>query len=327
MAAVFLLFLMLVGSTPLNAVQEPQKAFVGCLNRLPDGTLQFGAVPSGELFILSGSTNLAEEHVNQLVRVFGNLKRDGSNNGTPAMLTVERVQALAASCTSVLPSKTFEEVPGKVGEDAVAVPLTDTSSEDRTTPGFQTQAATAQSSGAQSAFSSHSVELPAAPPHPEQVGQSEAAANVNARSVERTEILPGLALGVTGSETESEPVPAASQPSGGPSAQSNPGPVVVTISGKAVPFLSPPKVRIKTGQMVVWLNSTGTMQEIIANPARETQLSSATIPTNVKPFDSGFVRPDHSFQYQFSVPGTYRYLCKVGNLNNSTQVLGEVDVE
>jgi plastocyanin len=319
--------LILVGSISVYAPTTPQKTFVGCFNRRPDGVLQFGAVPSGELFTLRGHTNLAEAHVNQLVRVVGDVEQNGNDNVPAATLTVVQVQALAASCTSVLPSKTVEGVPGKVGEDAVAVPLTNTATEDRTTPGFQTEVEGAQSLGARSDSSRQSAEAPTAPPRPEQVGQSEAAANVNARSVERAEILPGITLGVTGSGGESETAPPISEPTTGAPTPAGATPVIVTISGNAMPILSPSKVSIKTGQTVLWVNSTPTIEEIIANPARETQLSDATIPTNVKPFDSGFLRPDHSFRYHFTAPGIYRYFCKVSDLNSPMQVLGEVNVE
>jgi plastocyanin len=326
MPAVFLLFLMFMGSTPLHAIPAPQKAFVGCVNRLPDGTLQFGAVPSGDLFVVRGETKLVEEHVNQLVRVFGEPSRSGNDNNALPALTVDRVQVLAESCTSVLPAKQFEEVPGKVGEDSVAVPVTTTSTDDRTTPGFQTQAASAQLSGSQSASPTQTVEPPTAPPHPEQVAQSEAAANVDARAVERTEILPGSTLGVSGSAGTIAALPASQTVAGAP-AELSAKPVIVTISGHAVPKLSAPRVSIRAGQTVEWLNSTATMQEIIANPARAEQPSSAMLPAGVQPFDSGFLRPDHSFQYRFTVPGVYRYFCKLNNFNKAAPVEGEVIVE
>lgn len=323
MAVVLVFLFMLIGSASSFATETPQKVFVGCFNRLSDGALQFGAVPSGELFTIRGDTDLAEEHVNQLVRVFGDFDRTDHDNSA-ASLIILKVQVLASSCTSVTPSIVLDGVPGKVGEDTVAVPLTDTSTQGRTTPGFQTGAATGHPAGTR--FSNRpNVEPPLAAPLPTQVGQSEAAANVNARSVGRTEILPGVTLGVTGSESKTAAVP--SESATGASTQSGPAPTVVTIRGNREPILSPPKVSIQAGRTVLWVNSTATMQEIIANPARETQLSDATIPANVKPFDSGFLRPDQSFRYQFSAPGVYRYFCKVGTLNNSAQVLGEVDVQ
>lgn len=87
---------------------------------------------------------------------------------------------------SALPAKESERVSGKVGEDMVAVPDATTSAEDRTTPGFQTKT------------EGRTVKAPAAPADPEQAGQSEAAAAVDAGAVERTEILPGKTLGVSG---------------------------------------------------------------------------------------------------------------------------------
>jgi hypothetical protein len=196
MSGMFLVFIMLLGS--LHPTLAPRNNFVGCLNRLPDGALQFGAVPSGRLFLVRGRTNILEQHVNELVRVFGASSRTEatSNSNVVPTMTVNRVQTLGESCTSLLPGKQFEQVPGKVGEDLVAVPVTSTPTEAETTPGFQTEAATTQASRSQSLRFSRNVELPAAPAHPDQVAQSEAAANVNSTAVERTEILPGKTLGV-----------------------------------------------------------------------------------------------------------------------------------
>jgi plastocyanin len=312
---IVLFFLILIGPALSHAQQTSQESFVGCFNRLPNGALQFGVMPSGELFAVRDNTKLASEHVNQLVRVFGNLERSKDNNA-PATLTLLSVQTLAATCTSVVPPTTSDRVPGKVGEDTVAVPRTDTSTEDQTTPGFQTQSAAT----ANAHPNSPAIEPLAAPPAPEQVGQSEASGNVNARSVERTEILPGATLGASGSNTGS---PTGSQNVTGSSAEPSAHPVTVTIQGDAVPQLVPAKVSIRAGQTIAWVNSSSRMQEIIANPARETQVSGETIPAGAEPFDSGFVRPDHSFEHQFSVPGVYHYVCKV---NNSALAMGEIVV-
>jgi plastocyanin len=326
MSGVLLVFLILLGSASLyanpasqkDATAASQKAFLGCLTRLPDGTLQFGAVPSGELFLLGGQTNILEGHVKQLVRVYGETAPRGSDNNALPTLVVVRVQALSNSCTSVLPAKQLDGVPGKVGEDAVAVPLTSTFTENQSTPGLQTEAAIAQSSPA--------IEPPAAPPYPEQVGQSEAAANVDAGSVERTEILPGRTLGVSG--TVAAPGTVATGGAAVAFAAKSPSPpVVVKISGDAAPKLSPPRVTIRRGQTVEWINSSSTMQELIANPSRATQLSGAKLPADAKPFDSGFLRHGHTFEHHFSVPGVYHYLCKVNNLTSPVQAVGEVIVQ
>lgn len=195
----FFVFIMLLGSL---AVTPPlQGKFVGCLNRLPDGSLQFGAVPSGQLFLVRGHTKAVEEHVNQLVRVFGRSSQKSEDTNMLPKLTVNRIQPLAESCTSALPGKQSESVPGKVGEDLVAVPVTNSATEDTTTPGFQTEAATPQSSASHSALLRPRAQSPAAPERADQIAQSEAAANLNSSAVERTEILPGDALGVSPTTT------------------------------------------------------------------------------------------------------------------------------
>jgi plastocyanin len=325
MSGTFLFFIMLLGS--LHPTVVPQKTFVGCLNQLPNGTLQLGAVPSGQLYVVRGRANVIEEHVNQLVRVYGAASRNSNNNYLLPTLTVNRIQALAESCTSSLPGKQFEGVPGKVGEDSVAVPATSTPTEAETTPGFQTEAATAQSSRSRSVPLSLSMEPPAAPTHPDQVGQSEAAANVNSSAVERTEILPGGTLGVAPTVGSTQIQPAAAQVAEGGAATSPAQAIIVTIGGRELPQLSPPHVNIKVGQVVEWLNSSGAVQEVIANPARATQPSNATLPAGAKPFDSGFLHPGQSFRYRFSIPGRYGYLCKVNSFNGSKRVSGEVVVE
>lgn len=191
-----LIFLALLGFASFPAANTSQ-TFEGCVNRVPDGTLQLGAEPSGELFVLGGQMNVMDGHVGQMVRVTGVLI-PGANNNVHATLEVAKVQALAGSCASALPTATRESVPGKVGEDLVAVPVTSTVTGDQTTSGFQTQAPIAQGPH---------QKPPDAPAHPDQVAQSEAAANVNASSVDRTEILPGHALGVAERASATTPMP------------------------------------------------------------------------------------------------------------------------
>lgn len=192
----FLSLVVLIGSISSYAAETPQESFVGCFDRVPGGALQFGAVPSGELFTLTGDPNVAEEHVNQLVRVFGDVAQGAGDSS--AKLTVMKVEALAGSCTAVSPSSGREGIPGKVGEDLVAVPRTNTSTEGRTTPGYQTEAPTKATAETQTSGPRAGSAL--APTHAEQAGESESDANLDAGSVERTEIWPGTTLGVNGSE-------------------------------------------------------------------------------------------------------------------------------
>lgn len=202
--AILLAFLMLFGSTSLHAASAPQ-VFVGCLNQLPDGALQFGASPSGQLYFVNGQTKMLEEHTNELVRLFAQPVNSASSRNASSTLVVARLQPLSESCTSALSATALESVPGKVGEDVVAVPHTTTSTENGTTAGFQTQGAAAELSGSQSVLSSHGVGQASPPPHPEQAAESEAAANRIAVSVDRTEILPGKTRGTSGAATPIEP--------------------------------------------------------------------------------------------------------------------------
>lgn len=204
-----LLFLLLLGFTSLPAEHTAESTFVGCVNRLPDGTLQLGTIQSGELFLLSGE-DVMEEHVGKMIRVTGDVTPGANNNAHPTLAVVE-IQTVAESCTSASPTTRAESVSGKGGEDLVAVPVTTTLTEDQTTTGFQTQAAAAPGTR---------EEQPAAPTHPDQVAQSEAAADVNASSVDRTEILPDHALGVSASGDAAAATAAESNPTDAISANS-----------------------------------------------------------------------------------------------------------
>lgn len=196
MKSMFLAFVLISGSLAYAAAQTSQNSLVGCFNRQPDGILQFGARPSGDLFTLRGNTNLAEQHVDQLVRVSGDVEQPVHNANGSATLAISNVEVLAGSCSAAAPATNADGIPGKVGEDSVAVPLTDTLTEGQTTPGSQIESA--GQSAASHTSERLAAERAAAPPHPEQFGQSQAGADVNAISVERTEILPDNTLGVAG---------------------------------------------------------------------------------------------------------------------------------
>jgi plastocyanin len=239
-------------------------------------------------------------------------------------LTANSVQVVAESCTSGLPGSKTEAIGGKVGEDQIAVPMTTTQSSAETTPGFQTEAATAQLVGKnpQAVQSGMRPSVPYAPFKPEQVAQSEAAANVNADAALRAEILPGNTLGVSGS------TPSSSGTSTRTNRKMSPGPTnsartVVDITGDQAAELSHHRVTIKLGETVEWRNSGTRPHEIVANPAKAKPASKPVLPAGATPFDSGFVRPGHSFTQRFTVPGLYRYIC---DLDSPKPVEGEVVV-
>lgn len=84
--------------------------------------------------------------------------------------------------------------------------------------------------------------------------------------------------------------------------------VVVKMSDKPPKFL-PEKVTIKTGQTVQWINNAKTLHSVDGDPTMALKPSDVSLPPGAKPFDSGFMKPDMTWEYTFKVPGTYKYTC------------------
>lgn len=315
MPLVFLLLFM-ISSEPVQSSDSSQTAFVGCLSRLPDGTLQLGTLPSGNSYLLRGNTQPLLGHVNQMVRVIGSVEPTRNGNHL-SNLTVSSVRVVAETCTAGLPAAKPQTVVGKAGEDQVAIPVTTTAA-DETTPGFQTEGAMDQLSGVEgrrSAQPAHPATPPYSPRGAEQTAQSESAANVNAEAAARAEILPGKALGAN-SAIPNPPAASAMPPQ-------RARVVVVAITGEQNARLSPQRVSIRVGETIQWKNSSDHNHEIIANPAKAIAHATPSLPAGASPFDSGFLRPDHTFSYRFTVPGVYRYIC---DLNGPQPVIGEIVV-
>lgn len=324
MALTYLL-LLLIWLAPGPNENSAQRAFVGCLNRLPSGTLQLEALPSGTLYSIEGDTEPLLDHVDQVIRILGRSRANSNQGNSVLTLTANSVQVIAESCAAGLPGSRTETVGGKVGEDQIAVPMTTTASSAETTPGFQTEAGTEQLTGKshQAVQSGVRPPEPYAPFEPEQVAQSEAAADVNADAALRAEILPGNALGVSGSVPRSSAAPAERNSTNAAAPTSSSGTVVVEITGDQNARLSPQRVNIKPGKTVEWRNFSPKVREIVGNPAKARGAAKPVLPAGAIPFDSGFVRPDHSFAHRFTVPGVYRY---ISDLDSAHPVEGEVIV-
>ena len=84
--------------------------------------------------------------------------------------------------------------------------------------------------------------------------------------------------------------------------------VVVKMSDKPPKFL-PDKVTIKPGQTVQWINNAKTLHSVDGDPSMALKPSDVSLPPGAKPFDSGFMKPDMTWEYTFKVPGTYKYTC------------------
>ena len=84
--------------------------------------------------------------------------------------------------------------------------------------------------------------------------------------------------------------------------------VVVKMTDKP-PMFKPMKVAIKVGQTVEWVNNAETLHSITTDPDSAQKPGDVSSPPGAQPFDSGFMKPGMTFDYTFTVPGTYKYLC------------------
>lgn len=185
-----LVSLLIFGMTvSLPAMDEVRIEVVGCISRLPDGTLQLSA-SSGQSYVLKTGTSSLEQHTGQLVRITGRAESIGTAQAA-TVLMVDTARPVAESCTTVLPPMKREGVAGKVGAQVTATPITTTGSADETTPGFQTEAVLP-------AAASQYWERPNyAPAQPDQAAESATAAERLAQAATRAEILPANTLGVS----------------------------------------------------------------------------------------------------------------------------------
>jgi plastocyanin len=84
--------------------------------------------------------------------------------------------------------------------------------------------------------------------------------------------------------------------------------VVVKMSDKPPKFM-PETATIKVGQTVEWINNAKTLHSVDADPDMVQRPKDVVLPKGAKPFDSGFMQPGATFDYTFTVPGTYKYTC------------------
>jgi len=109
-------------------------------------------------------------------------------------------------------------------------------------------------------------------------------------------LLGGL-LAVTAATALIAPAPAIAAPA-----------VVVKMTDKPPKYM-PLKVVIKVGQTIEWINNAETLHSVTTDPDSAQKPADVSSPPGAKPFDSGFMRPGMTFEYTFTVPGNYKYLC------------------
>jgi len=84
--------------------------------------------------------------------------------------------------------------------------------------------------------------------------------------------------------------------------------VVVKMTDKP-PMYKPMKVAIKVGQTVEWVNNAQTLHAVTTDPDSAQKPGDVASPPGAPPFDSGFMKPGMTFDYKFTVAGTYKYVC------------------
>ena len=71
----------------------------------------------------------------------------------------------------------------------------------------------------------------------------------------------------------------------------------------------PGRVEVEVGETVRWVNTSVLVHTVTADPGEATMDRSVQLPDGARPFDSGRMRPDDTFEHTFEVPGTYTYFC------------------
>jgi plastocyanin len=98
--------------------------------------------------------------------------------------------------------------------------------------------------------------------------------------------------------------------------------VIVTMTDTP-PRYVPEKLKISVGTTIVWKNTGQTLHDVTTVAESAQKKSDVEMPAGAKPFDSGFMPPGGTFQYTFTVPGRYVYLCIP---HEKDGMLGEVEV-
>jgi hypothetical protein len=185
----------LILSLPANAASSQ---LIGCITPLPNGELQFQAIPSGASYVLRGNTALLAQSIHHLVRITGATGAIVGRDQLPA-LTAGEVQVVADTCTAPMWFGKLEAIAGKVGAGQDAVPLTTTASAGEVTPGVQTEAVEAQeqpiTTGRPNPPLTSATKLRYSPHNVAQAAQTQAAAERYALAAQRSEILPGNTIG------------------------------------------------------------------------------------------------------------------------------------
>jgi plastocyanin len=93
-------------------------------------------------------------------------------------------------------------------------------------------------------------------------------------------------------------------------AQAQASTVEVVMKQDTKMLFDPQTVTIKAGDTVSWSNPTFVTHSVTFDPTKAQTASNVALPAGVAPFDSGSMEQDQTYTHQFTVKGTYKYVCK-----------------
>lgn len=85
-------------------------------------------------------------------------------------------------------------------------------------------------------------------------------------------------------------------------------PAVVVKLNDSLKF-TPAKVTVKAGDTIRWRNASVLVHTVTDDPDIAAKKSDYDLPKGAKPFNSGNLAPNATFEHTFTTPGHYRYFC------------------
>ena len=86
----------------------------------------------------------------------------------------------------------------------------------------------------------------------------------------------------------------------------------------------PAQVTVPVGTTAVWRNSSAASHTVTANPAQAMTAGNVQLPAGAEPFESETLPSGQTFVRQLTVPGEYRYVCRI---HEGSGMVGIITVE
>ncbi len=71
----------------------------------------------------------------------------------------------------------------------------------------------------------------------------------------------------------------------------------------------PQEITVSVGDRVEWRNTGNIAHTVTTDPSKVADPNGVSVPSGVKPWDSGLLGADETFSRTFKKPGTYQYVC------------------